>query len=133
MINVWDVQNGRLKNTPVLYISGPLSALDMIHGVDQNILTASKYALEAWINGWGVICPHKNTSGYQHTNVSWDVWMSGDLAFIDRLDALKGDALFMLPGWEESRGAVLEHEFAKQKGLKIYYAEDGMPRVQNDR
>jgi hypothetical protein len=109
------------KQRPILYISGPFSAKDPIHGIEQNILTASKYALEAWEKGWGVICPHKNTQGFQHTNLPYDVWIQGDLAIIDRMSREKGDALFMLPGWQDSQGAVLERNFAFQKGLKIFY------------
>jgi len=119
-----------IKAMPVLYISGPFSSSDLLHGVERNILTASKYALEAWQKGWSVLCPHKNTSGYQHTYIPYNVWINGDLAFIDRMDANKGDALLMLPGWEHSQGAVLERNFASEKGLKIYYAEYGIPEVE---
>lgn len=118
------------KQRPVLYVSGPFSSDDLIHGVEQNILIASKIALEAWNKGYGVICPHKNTQGFQHTNVPYDIWIQGDLAFIDRLDRSKGDALLMLPGWENSQGALLERNFAFQKGLKIwYYTKDGIPEA----
>lgn len=117
------------KVTPVLYVSGPFSSADNIHGVEQNILIASRFSLEAWQKGWAVICPHKNTQGYQHTTLPWSVWMAGDIAFIDRMDKTKGDALLMLPTWEQSKGAVLEHDYAKEKGLKIYYAVDGVPEV----
>ena len=116
-----------MKSMPILYISGPFSSNDNLHGVEQNILTASKYALKAWKKGWAAICPHKNTSGYQHIDLPYEIWINGDLAFIDRLDVKKGDALLMLPDWEQSKGAQLEHEFAKQKGLTIYYAKYGIP------
>lgn len=106
---------------PVLYISGQFSSTDNLHGVDQNILTASKYALTAWRRGWAVICPHKNTAGYQHTDIDYNVWMDGDLAFIDRMCPDKGDALFMLPNWEKSKGAMMERDYAASKGLRIYY------------
>ena len=118
-----------IKSVPILYVSGPFSSTDNLHGVEQNILTASKYALEAWKKGFAVICPHKNTQGYQHTDLPYHVWMDGDLAFIDRMTPEKGDALLMLPGWEQSQGATLEHNFAIQKGLKVYYGKDGIPEV----
>jgi len=118
------------KIVPVLYVSGPFSATDNIHGVEMNIITASKFALEAWQKGWAVICPHKNTQGYQHTSIPWSVWMAGDLAFIDRMSRNKGDAMLMLPEWQRSQGAMLEHAYAQDRGLKIYYAEtDGVPEV----
>ena len=87
---------------PILYISGPFSSPDILHGIEQNILNASMFSLEAWEKGWAAMCPHKNTSGFQHTDIPWSVWMDGDLAFIDRMNPEKGDALFMMPGWETS-------------------------------
>ncbi len=118
------------KKVPIMYISGPFSSDDIIHGVELNVLKASKYALEAWKKGWGVICPHKNTQGFQHVDLPYSDWMSGDLSIIDRLDPLKGDAVLMLPDWKESNGAKLEHIFAESKKLKIYYAEEGIPSVE---
>lgn len=31
------------------------------------------------------------------------------------------DAVYMLKGWENSKGAVMEHEYAKDLGLEIAY------------
>jgi hypothetical protein len=31
------------------------------------------------------------------------------------------DAIYMLKGWEKSKGASLEHHIAKELGLEIYY------------
>lgn len=31
------------------------------------------------------------------------------------------DAIFMLKNWKESKGAILEHWYAKRLGLKIFY------------
>lgn len=112
---------------PIIYISGPFSHEDTLHGIDQNILTASKYALECWKKGYFVICPHKNTSGFQHCDLPYETWIEGDLAFIDRMEPLKGDALLMLPGWEKSNGAVKERKFALTKGLKIYHVFEEIP------
>lgn len=114
---------------PILYISGPFSHEDTLHGIEQNILTASKYALEAWKNGFYCICPHKNTSGFQHCDLPYETWIEGDLAFIDRMQANKGDCLLMLDGWDKSKGAVKERDFALEKGLKIYYVCTGIPKT----
>ncbi len=50
----------------VLYISGPFSDQDRVHGIQQNILRASRIALSCWSAGWAVICPHKNCAGFEH-------------------------------------------------------------------
>ena len=87
------------------------------------------FSLEAWEKGWAAMCPHKNTSGFQHTDIPWSVWMDGDLAFIDRMNPEKGDALFMMPGWETSTGATIERDHAVDMGLLIYYPENGIPNL----
>jgi len=45
--------------------------------------------------------------------------------FVDRdLDALATcDAIYMLPGWEQSKGATAEHAVAQWRGLTIFYPE----------
>ena len=114
---------------PILYISGPFNSEDQLHGIEQNILNASKYSLEAWKLEWAVICPHKNTSGFQHVNIPFDVWIQGDLAFIDRMNPDNGDSLLMLPNWGLSMGAKIEREFAIEKGLSVYYSLEMLPKI----
>ena len=116
-----------INKMPVLYVSGKFSHDDLLHGVEHHVLTASRYSLEAWRKGFAVLCPHKNSSGFQHSELDWEIWMLGDLAFIARLQPERGDALLMLPGWEESRGACIERQYALDIGLQVYYAENGIP------
>lgn len=42
-------------------------------------------------------------------------------------DLLIGKKIYMLPGWEESKGARLEHEVAKQCGIEIFYVKVKQP------
>jgi hypothetical protein len=48
----------------------------------------------------------------------WDYWKNFCLTFLDRADEL---IVYMLPGWEESKGVKEEIEYAKSKNLKITY------------
>ncbi len=41
----------------VLYISGPFSHPDPVHGIPRNILLASEAALVAWRDGWATMFP----------------------------------------------------------------------------
>ena len=41
----------------VLYISGPFSHPDPVHGIPKNILLASEAALVAWRDGWATTLP----------------------------------------------------------------------------
>jgi len=121
------------KNTvfgtrPILYISGPFSHSDTLHGIDENILKASKIALEAWMKGWAALCPHKNTSGFQHCPEKWETWMDGDVSFIRRMSPQEGDAILLIHGWELSKGARIERRVAEEIGLNVYeYDKIGIP------
>jgi hypothetical protein len=48
----------------------------------------------------------------------WHTCMRGDIAQL-----VTCDAIHMLPGWETSRGATLEHHIATALGLTISHAE----------
>ena len=99
----------------LLYVSGPFSAADPLHGIERNILAASEAAIEGWRQGWAVICPHKNTSGYQHAaDIPYETWIEGDLEILRRCDAI-----CMLPGWEQSNGARIELALAYDLGLGV--------------
>ena len=106
----------------LLYISGPFSHEDNIHGVERNIIQASEAALQGWRQGWAVICPHKNTKDFQWaTDIPHEVWLEGDLEILKHCDAI-----CMLPGWGESKGACQEHMAARRLKLKTLYFIEGV-------
>lgn len=101
----------------LIYVAGAYRA-PTIHGVVRNIERASAAALALWQQGWAVICPHKNTALFDGAAPD-EVWLAGDLEMLRRCDAV-----FMLRGWRDSRGATAEHEEAVARGLEILYEED---------
>ena len=108
---------------PILYISGPFSGATEA-AILANIARASSVALKAWRAGWACICPHKNTAGFQHAHdVHWSEWIAGDLAILRRCDAI-----LMLPGWERSPGAVVEHKAAIDAGIDVMFYDGSVPR-----
>lgn len=98
----------------IIYTAGPYRA-PTEWGVTENIRTAERYAIELWKQGWVVICPHKNTACFGGC-LPDDTWLMGDLEILKRCDAI-----FMLPGWENSEGARVEHTVAHDLGLKTFY------------
>lgn len=54
-----------------------------------------------------------------NAELSWKDFMHIDLAMIKVCDAI-----YMLKGWEESRGAKIEHCFAQMLGLEIIYENE---------
>jgi hypothetical protein len=110
----------------LLYIAGKFHSDDTNGGTERNISLASKLALECWRKGWAVICPHKNTAGFQHyPDVSDEIWYAGYLEILSRCDAI-----LMMEGWEASVGAIMEYDFVKSHGLlDIYFERDGIPEA----
>ena len=100
----------------VLYISGPFSHPDPVHGIPKNILLASEAALVAWRDGWATLCPHKNCAGFEHAaGIPYETWIQGDLELLRR-----SDAICMVGTWTESQGALREYRLARALGMPIY-------------
>ena len=49
-----------------------------------------------------------------NADLTWQEYMLIDLAMIDICDCI-----YMMKGWEKSKGAKEEYNYAKEKGLKI--------------
>ncbi|MBW1677508.1 MAG: DUF4406 domain-containing protein [Deltaproteobacteria bacterium] len=110
-----------LKDTDplkVCYISGPISPGNG-NSVEENIRNLNRYAAEI-----------DTTSNY---DIVIDPSAIGDL---EAMGYSRDDALYvwcsllssgligvitMVPGWEHSGGATIEHETAREQGLKIIY------------
>jgi nucleoside 2-deoxyribosyltransferase len=101
----------------LVYVAGPLSA-DTEYQKTLNVRFAERVAQELWRMDFSVICPHKNTEHFDGCVMKedWEVWLRGDLKQISRCDGV-----VMLPKWEKSKGAVVEHDFAKERGIPVFY------------
>jgi len=95
-----------------IFVSGPYRA-DTKAGIRQNIKRARTAAQMLWLDGWAVFCPHMNSALLEGPN---QIYLDGDLEILKHCDAV-----FMLEGWAESKGSVVEHRFAQDKGLEIHY------------
>ena len=51
--------------------------------------------------------------------MSWSACMRADIA-----ELVKCDAIRLLPGWERSKGATLEHHIAERLGLQIFLSHE---------
>ena len=105
----------------VAYIAGKYRSKTNA-GVSINIQRAATVSLRYWKKGFAVICPHKNTGFF--TGCPDEVWLKGDLEILSRLSPEKGDVLVAINGWENSKGAVAEVEYAKSLGLEVI-VDDG--------
>lgn len=94
----------------VAYVAGPYRG-KTIRDVVENIREAEAAAVELWKRGYAVICPHKNTALLDGIATD-EVFLQGDLEILKRCDLL-----VLLPRWQESAGAVAEHDYAREHGI----------------
>lgn len=100
----------------VIYIAGPYRSKRGEYYVRQNIRAAEELAIFVWRNGGVALCPHKNTAGFGGACAGGDeVWLDGDLELIKRCDAM-----YLVPGWENSSGTLAEIQFAHTLGMPVF-------------
>lgn len=107
----------------VIYISGPYTAAthSLIHA---NIMAAREVAIKVWELGAAAECPHLNTFHFEiDAKLSYDEYMEGDFAILK-----KCDGILMMPTWKASKGANLEHNFAIEHGVPLFYSPDALER-----
>ncbi len=101
-----------------VYISGPYTAPDR-EGEDKNIRAPAFVASVYLSAGWAVFCPHTMTAPIdrefnEDQGITYDDWLTLDLYWLK-----KCDAIHMLPGWRQSKGARIEYMAARALGLGI--------------
>lgn len=107
-------------NKLVIYVAGPYRGKNE-YEVTRNVRRAEEVSLELWRKGWAVICPHKNTHGF-NGYLPDNTWIEGDLEIIRRCDAI-----CMIVGWEKSAGAQMEYQLAVELNMPIYYGTGTVP------
>ncbi len=102
-----------MKVRPYLvYVAGPYRAAT-VGGICENIEAARRVAQLLWQAGFPTICPHMNTA-FMDGAAPDEVWLQGDLVILERCDAI-----VLTPGWDRSKGAVAEREYALERGLVV--------------
>lgn len=83
----------------------------------KNIQKAKEMSLEIWSLGAGAICPHLNSYLFDYKNqttATWKDFLDADIKMIDGCDAI-----YMVNGWKNSKGAITEYEHAKKSHIKV--------------
>lgn len=93
-----------------VYISGPITGMP---GLNRAAFDAAATMLRR-IDGHDVVNPHENGLP---ADAPWEQHMRADLALL-----LECDTIYMLNGWERSRGARIEHALACDLGMAVAYA-----------
>jgi hypothetical protein len=91
-----------------IYISGKISGLEREHVLEK--FTAAERHLKD--KGFNVVNPINN-------GLPWDAPWESHMA-MDIIHLLSCDAIFLLPCWSDSKGAMLEKKIAELTGKKIW-------------
>lgn len=104
----------------VIYVAGPLTGPN--EGINTQI--ARHYALKLFEKGHTPIVPHTNNDYCPLDMEHYRQAMHCCLDLIHRVDAV-----FMIPGWEQSLGARCERYAAYATGRTVYYDLHDVPDV----
>jgi Domain of unknown function (DUF4406) len=115
-----------------VYISGPIDGKpdqnEVAFRQAEKVLkkfgyyTLVPHDIPAFQHRNGEDCPPGYSKGEGHSSACW---IRGDLAAM--LESC--DAIYLIEGWEMSRGAVLEFQVATLCGFQIFYAGQPLPGV----
>jgi hypothetical protein len=92
-----------------IYISGKITGVVFEDALEQFALAEKKLC------DMGYEVTNPMTIAHEHDK-SWENYMRLDLKAM-----LECDSIYMLINWEASKGAVIEHNLAKDLGFKIHY------------
>ena len=102
-----------------IYIIGAYTASSKLETL-RNIKKAEDAALRLWREGWCVICAHLNTAcfNWYAPDIPNERWLKGGLELLRR-----SDAVYLLQGWEHSKGSKAECNLAFKLNKDIFYEE----------
>ena len=96
------------KQTEHIYISGPIT------GTSDYMERFEKAEKELIENGYSVINPAK-VNAMLPEDATWEEYIKVSLTLLSICTGV-----YMMPGWRESRGAVLEFMQARRNEMQIY-------------
>lgn len=95
-----------------IYVAGPMTGLPQL-----NFPAFHAAAAHLRTYGYEVVNPAEINPDH---SMSWEDCMRKDIA-----ELVTCAAIYLLPGWERSKGASLEHHVAERLGLHIIHAPVG--------
>ncbi len=104
----------------LIYIVGAYSG-----DTKKNIEDAEYVSISLIRQGFSVMCPHKNTSGYEKYEdgkITYDTWLKMDLEILSRCDVI-----YVMKNSTNSNGAKKEIEHAQKLGIPIIYEKHCPP------
>jgi hypothetical protein len=109
----------------LIFCSGPYTA-ETFEGFEDNLYRADEASKEVLIAGHVPICPHKITAFFD-LDPEFQEWQHEDWLTkfcYPLIDAC--DAVYFYEGWQNSKGAQCELQYAKAKGKKLLFSVKGI-------
>jgi hypothetical protein len=116
-------EQAALKPRPLVYTAGPMSARTRA-GWWKNVEAGKAVGVELLNLGIAVVCPHLSAhydTVDRYRDIDWTAFLQSDLAVVRR-----ADAVFLLPGWQDSKGASVEARVARRNGIPTFESIDEM-------
>jgi hypothetical protein len=104
-----------MSKQKVVYVCGPMSGYPDHNRPAFRAMTELLRGL-----GYRVISPDELDTYHPITKSSWKNYMARDLAYLGQVDMA-----VVLPGWQQSRGALLETCIFKQLDVPVYHVKRG--------
>lgn len=92
-----------------IYVAGPMSGLP-----DMNYPAFNEAAARLRDKGWHVENPAENPDPHVDASCHWTAYMRMGVSQL-----MTCHAIYMLPGWQQSKGASLEYLIAQRLGLQV--------------
>ena len=110
----YNTQNDTYK--PMVYVSGAISGVDTLFArAEFNLAEEEAHKLYP---GYSVYNPYVVGAGLPK-DWTYDQIMNLDLAVLEDCEVI-----YMMDNWQMSKGAKIEHDFAKSHNIEIVYQKD---------
>lgn len=104
-----DYDPSKVETKGVIYVAGPM------RGYPELNFPAFYEATDGLKEeGWVVLNPAETPMGLKSPKA---------YLLIDLMMLAEADAIYMMKGWEDSKGACLEHAWAEVLGIEIFYED----------
>ena len=109
-----------------IYVAGPMSSANL--GLFcENVAAADEAAKELFVMGHYPYCPHTMTQSWPDDERPEFHDYGRVVAGLDFAWLHCCDAILMLPGWQASKGAMMEYEEAQRRGITVYEDLEEVP------
>ena len=103
-----------------VYVAGPYNA-DNVIDVLNNMRRGIRISVELLVHGFAPFCPWLDYNFQLQAELTIKQFKDFSMAWVQ-----VSDAIFMITGWENSKGAIAEKEEAERLHIPVFYDLDSL-------